>query len=315
MPLIINGNSIGQLPRSLQEFFDRYDFRDSSKALCCQSVRVFQKEEGVLYVGQREMAATTPEDEVINILGTDDATTCHIVVLRHTGSGAVGLSHFDGSGVPKAAQDLVSLVKALPCSSGRLELHLIGGFCDEQKTSMELSLKTLQAFHDIQEDLYLETCCITDMNNIRKTVKDKGRAISLPFPNIYGIAVDVKTGEICKANFIDHGPEQSLRCARHFTGTEEVLNIYDPKSNTLTIGPFNYSTSDEIGLLCGLPKEFLREHLSTSPAQEPPHFEDQVRAALLQIKDHPDPMKTVFKDGKPHCYKLENKKWKPVPNS
>ncbi|XP_060066595.1 protein N-terminal asparagine amidohydrolase-like isoform X2 [Ylistrum balloti] len=304
MPLFINGLSIGHVPKSLQEFFDRYDFKSSSKRLCCQSCKMHSQDEGVLYVGQREMAVTSPEDGVFNILGTEDATTCHIVVLRHTGSGAVCLAHFDGSGVQKAAKEMLRLVKEFPDSSGRLELHLIGGFCDERGVSAELSIKTLEAFHDIEDDIFLETCCITDMNNIRKK--------NLPFPNIYGIAIDIKTGEISKASFADHGPDQPLRSARHFTGSEDVLNIYDPKSNTLTIGPFNYSTMDEIDLLCGLPKSFIREHLSTSPEQEPPYFEDHVRAALLQIKEHPEPLKTVFKDGKPHCYKLENKKWKPV---
>ena len=36
------------------------------------------------------------------------------------------------------------------------------------------------------------------------------------------IAVIVKTGEIFPATFPDRGPDQALRSARHFTGTEEV---------------------------------------------------------------------------------------------
>ncbi|XP_033754286.1 protein N-terminal asparagine amidohydrolase-like [Pecten maximus] len=307
MPLLVNGNSIGHVPKSIEEFFDRYDFKESSNRLCCQSCKMCTQDEGVLYIGQREMAVTTPEDGVFNILGTEDATTCHIVVLRHTGSGAVGMAHFDGAGLPAAAKDLVSKVKEFPSSGGRLELHLVGGFCDDRGLSAELSIKTLNAFHAVEDDIYLETCCITVLNNIKKK--------NVPFPNIYGVAVNIKTGEICKASFSDHGPDQPLRSARHFTGAEEVLNIYDPKDNILTIGPFNYSTMDEIDLLCGLPKPFIREHLSTSPEQEPLYFEDQVRAALIQIKEHPEPLKTVFKDGKPHCYKLENKKWKPVSKS
>ncbi|KAJ7416051.1 RNA polymerase I-specific transcription initiation factor RRN3 [Willisornis vidua] len=41
---------------------------------------------GLLYVQQREFAVTTPKDGSVSILGSDDATTCHIVVLRHTGA-------------------------------------------------------------------------------------------------------------------------------------------------------------------------------------------------------------------------------------
>ncbi|CAO2586945.1 Protein N-terminal asparagine amidohydrolase [Lemmus lemmus] len=40
--------------------------------------------QGLLYVQQRELAVTSPKDDSISILGSDDATTCHIVVLRHT---------------------------------------------------------------------------------------------------------------------------------------------------------------------------------------------------------------------------------------
>ena len=43
------------------------------------------------------------------------------------------------------------------------------------------------------------------------------------------LAVIVKTGEIFPATFPDRGPDQALRSARHFTGSEEVsVNI--PKS-------------------------------------------------------------------------------------
>lgn len=40
---------------------------------------------GLLYVGQREMAAVAPHDKNVNIIGSDDATSCIIVVVRHSG--------------------------------------------------------------------------------------------------------------------------------------------------------------------------------------------------------------------------------------
>lgn len=40
---------------------------------------------GLLYVGQREMAAVATHDKNVNIIGSDDATTCIIVVVRHSG--------------------------------------------------------------------------------------------------------------------------------------------------------------------------------------------------------------------------------------
>lgn len=41
---------------------------------------------GLLYVNQREMAAVTPHDKSVNIIGSDDATTCIIVIIRHSGN-------------------------------------------------------------------------------------------------------------------------------------------------------------------------------------------------------------------------------------
>ena len=55
------------------------------------------------------------------------------------------------------------------------------------------------------------------------------------------------------------------------------------------------------------------QYMSTSPAQEPPTFEAHIRACLQQIKDHPEPMKTLFQGGRPRCYKkLPDGQWERV---
>ena len=51
-------------------------------------------EENSLYVMQREMVVVRPEDRV-EIVGSEDATTCHICVLREPTSGTTGLAHLD----------------------------------------------------------------------------------------------------------------------------------------------------------------------------------------------------------------------------
>jgi len=42
------------------------------------------------------------------------------------------------------------------------------------------------------------------------------------WPIIYGVGVNIKTGEIFPANFPDKGPDLPLRMARHFTGSHQV---------------------------------------------------------------------------------------------
>ena len=46
----------------------------------------------LLYVSTREYATTYPHDTKISILGTDDFTSNIAILVRHTGSGAVGLT-------------------------------------------------------------------------------------------------------------------------------------------------------------------------------------------------------------------------------
>lgn len=56
------------------------------------------------------------------------------VLSPPTGSGAVALAHFDGSGVDEAVCTMVSRVQelALGYPEGRIELQLIGGYRDSQ---------------------------------------------------------------------------------------------------------------------------------------------------------------------------------------
>lgn len=88
--------------------------------------------------------------ENISIVGTDDTTTCCIGVLRHTGSGAVCLAHFDGSDLEKLDKCIENMIKrieevnlSLAMTEGQYELHLIGGFNDSRHYSEDLVIQLL----------------------------------------------------------------------------------------------------------------------------------------------------------------------------
>lgn len=88
---------------------------------------------GLLYVSQREMAAIAPHDKNVHIIGSDDSTTCIIVVVRHSGrfaccssmtiaiilapagSGAVAMAHLDGNGTDEAVTTMVGFSKPKSC--------------------------------------------------------------------------------------------------------------------------------------------------------------------------------------------------------
>ncbi|KAG9334979.1 hypothetical protein JZ751_006202 [Albula glossodonta] len=217
----------------------------------------------LLYVQQREFAATTPADNSVTVIGSDDATTCHLVVVRHSGSGATCLAHCDGSNTWAEVPQLVKAVTSLSSQAkeGRLELHLIGGFDDESKTSQSLSLSLLE-LNDI----------VTD---------------GIHRPVVYGVGVNVKTGEVFPASLPTRGPAEELRSARTFTGGQ-MVDIYDSGKQQV-------------------------KYLSTSPQAEPPHFVQHMKTTIQFLLDHPSP-DSLFPGGRPQLFRrTEQGSWDRVP--
>lgn len=70
------------------------------------------------------------------------------------------------------------------------------------------------AFHKQAAEIDLTLCCVGELNT---TVRG-----GIHWPVIYGIGLNVKTGEIFPATFPDKGPEQPLRGARQLTGGQQV---------------------------------------------------------------------------------------------
>ncbi|XP_024937193.1 protein N-terminal asparagine amidohydrolase isoform X2 [Cephus cinctus] len=223
-------------------------------------------------------------------------------------SGAVALAHLDGAGTEDAATAMVQRVTelALGFPEGRLELQLVGGYSDPRNYSEELFYNILSAFHKQPVEIDLTLCCIGELNT---TVRG-----GIHWPVIYGIGLNVKTGEIFPATFPDKGPDQALRCARHLTGGQQVLDVYDCTLGLLRIGPFNYDPLRGVDLWLAQSDQFILQHLSTSPDVELPHFVSQIRATLKYIQDNQFPAVTVFRDNRPHYYRRDEGTgvWQPI---
>lgn len=123
---------------------------------------------GLLYVNQREMAVVASHDKNVTIIGSDDATTCIIVIVRHlgnyyfslpmlnvtnfnrlhqwyifiiaSGSGTTALAHLDGNGIDEACLSMITRVQDLSMGypEGRIELQLIGGYREPNGYADEL---------------------------------------------------------------------------------------------------------------------------------------------------------------------------------
>lgn len=308
MVLVLNGVLQDKCPLKTSNLFLQHPvYRDYATQLLLIPTKTVGPM-GLLYVGQREMAAVAPHDKSVNIIGSDDATTCIIVVVRHSGSGAVALAHLDGNGIDEAVTTMVARVQelALGYPEGRIELQLIGGFRDLQGYGEDIFSSVMQSFHKHHLEIDLTQACVGELNTILRGDTN--------WPIIYGVGVNIKTGEIFPASYPDRGPDQQLRTARNFTGAHSVLDIYDSSMGMLRIGPFNYDPLRGVDLWLSQSDEFLLQHLSTSPDVEPPHFAMQVRSALKYIQENQFPAITVFRDNRPHYYRRDETTgyWQPV---
>ncbi|XP_031640732.1 protein N-terminal asparagine amidohydrolase [Contarinia nasturtii] len=301
MVLVLNGVLQDDCPSDTVSLFMQHPvYRDYANQLVSIPTKTIGPV-GLLYVGQREMAAVATHDKNVNIIGSDDATTCIIVVVRHSGSGAVALAHLDGNGTDEAVSTMVHRVNALAFGypEGRIELQLIGGYRDQPGGYAEdLFYTIMQSFHKLPMEIDLTQACVGELNTILRGETN--------WPIIYGVGVNIKTGEIFPASFPDKGPDLQLRQARNFTGGQTVLDIYDSTAGMLRIGPFNYDPIRGVDLWLAQSDEFLLTHLSTSPEVEPPHFTNQVRLTLKYIQDNQFPAVTVFRDNRPRYYQRDD---------
>ena len=94
MVLIIDGQEVttSLCARSLHDSFQL--LKANSLSLLSRPQRLVSAEERCVYVGQREVAVAGREERV-EMLGSEDATTCHIVVLRDSTTATTGLAHLD----------------------------------------------------------------------------------------------------------------------------------------------------------------------------------------------------------------------------
>ncbi|KAF0761272.1 protein N-terminal asparagine amidohydrolase [Aphis craccivora] len=272
--------------------------RDSASQLLTISTKVVGPI-GLLYVCQREMAVTVPHDKNVSIIGSDDVTTCIILVIRHTGSGAVGFAHLDGSCTEECVVNMVHRIQELSMGfpDGRLEMSLIGGFTHVLRYSEQVFYSLMVAVHKHQSEIELVLACVGELNTIMRN--------NVHWPLLYGAGVMVKSGEVFPANFPDKGPEQPLRLARLFTGLQPVLDVYDCSLGLLRIGPFNYEPMRSVDLWLQQSDEFILQALSTTPDVEPPHTVMAIRASLKYVQDHPFPAVTVFRDNRPLYYRRD----------
>ena len=94
MVLIIDGYEVSS-PLPVSQLHTKYKLlKANSLSVLSRPARQVDASEKCLYVGQKEVAVVSPGDNV-NMVGSEDATTCHILILRDGHTGVTGLAYLD----------------------------------------------------------------------------------------------------------------------------------------------------------------------------------------------------------------------------
>lgn len=234
-------------------------------------------------------------------MGSDDATTCHILFLRT--AHATSVVHLDGG--PDATETFVkrSITSfrrvSKPSTNAseplHVEVYLVGGFDDSRGISRHVLSDLLSVLHDTPDALFSVRLFAAGPRNssaqrpafLTKThPMDSSDSSERPqYPVAYGATIDLSTGRVRRARFAlnARAPDAALRLAA--INCDPALRVvYDELSGSnesqpplLTVAPFE----------CTLPADYIRGHIlapaersptrflsvnSTSPHAEPDHF-------------------------------------------
>ena len=135
------------------------------------------------------------------------------------------------------------------------------------------------------------------------------RRSGAPYPLLYGLGVNVKTGEIFPAQFTDKGPDMDIRQARILTGKEKekgMIDIYDYNREEMRIGPFSYEPMRAVDIWLAQTDEFILQCLHPCPEVSPPSWLPQLRQTLKRIKADPYPSVSIFGSGQPRTYRKDD---------
>jgi Protein N-terminal asparagine amidohydrolase len=260
--------------------------------------------ERLVYVRQGEVAHATSAQ--CDVLISDKATTCHILALYSTSSSSRdqnrprlgSVAHIDGPTYDDCVRDMIQCHrdyhKEFHCDpwSLALDVHVMGGFRDEQGSSRDLTDWLLRTIAHVADDLgnemtvTLRTAAVTSMNHSR--CAPVGR----------GLALNLRDGTTFLAGCVGAtGPDPVIRSLRFWSPDPHVKKlqvIHVPPRSTqdvdseIRILPFRYSASlRTVDWLLSLPDDQLLRCTSTSPECEEADFCSSLRASLHYLRAIP----------------------------
>lgn len=271
-----------------------------------QKIKI-NKNDRVLFVHQREIVTIAPHLNKQNFthVCTDDATTCHNVVLIEKTTRTISLGHFDGCSTHSGLEtmfsemnNIISLAGA-DISSIQYDLYLFGGFIDDKKYSEILFTELINYCAQSPFNVHLKIACCYSMNDIIVN--------SNHLPDIYGVAIHINNHNITIATCLERGPDHMLRYAR-MSCIDTFSPIYDYRKQTVYVDPFRLHKMKYTNEMLQLDDEMYLKFGSTSPHCEPVGFVQQSRQCLLFRVKWEKHVNKIFQ-GKRREYVFVNNKW------
>ncbi|KAK1155424.1 hypothetical protein AOXY_G27257 [Acipenser oxyrinchus oxyrinchus] len=280
MPLFVNKKKIEDF-ETIEEFWAKYgdDLRAAAEKF--KQMNPETEKMKLLYVSQREYATIDWGTDNICTIGSDEATTCHVIVLHFQGTGIVSLGHIDGS---KRGREYP--IPQCGFVHGR-------GFCDNRGISQSNTMKLLKLFMKQEINIYIQLACVSELND----VVHEGNH----WPVVYGVGVSFGKNsrfglgllDIYPAYFPKENeeviPQITLRGARLVMDkTVPALFCNDGKKKQMTIGPYDWfwdilkNDDDTRDLTDGE----IRRNFSTSPLVEKPEFSQTIKEQYKYLADN-----------------------------
>jgi len=213
-----------------------------------------------LFVLQGECALCQGSPK-FDMVGSDDATTCVVVVI--TGENRmVYVAHVDESSCDE------SLVEALTACTdhgqSRAKVYLAGGYDGSVGDSVLRNLMTSSS--GLETQVSLELCCLGEINR-----DERG------FPRTRALAVDLQSGTPYPFTFEYRGPEISRRHAQRSLATGCRLYPLVKRSGVMHLAPLK--------VILGYGDKFFYERLLTVAKDDPDEFLQQYSTSPLHESD------------------------------
>ncbi|XP_074279855.1 protein N-terminal asparagine amidohydrolase [Silene latifolia] len=278
-----------------------------------------------VYLFQREYATVDPM--LVDLVGTDEATTCVGIVIRNRNNGMTSAAHMDSPKIVKIGLSQMLSKLADQKLDAELDVHLIGGFDDTPSLlagkarhknntkggySFPLCAKIIEGLGKSALKFHIQTLFVLGHNT-----KNDGEGNA--YPIFTGFLMETMTGAVTPAIFdkTTRCPDELVRRIRVSASFEDpcwrgkLLDTYDTETDQFIIAPSSWSVRkvQMATYLQQLPDSEILHTCSTSPYAEAPDFVYNQRRQWDYLIKHSN-WKEVFRMGQPRVFKRDtNGQW------